>query len=143
MKSATVIIDKSKNALEAPKGSLPAHTIIGRVDRLLLKLAVGYTIPVYDELKKLGVERPNTVLLLNNNGQYEQKWTEGMDIQIDLDKEHLSRAKVPRAFEAIKEGDEMTLVLGWVDRSPRALTQGGIAAMWLTQLKVAGTSAEV
>jgi hypothetical protein len=102
---------------------------------LVLRLAPGYTIPVYAELRRLGVERPNTVLLLSKNGQYQQKWTDRFAIQIDLDKEHLARTTSPRPFEAIKEGDQMTVVLGWVDPIPRPLTKGGIAAMWMTPLE--------
>ena len=138
MKSAALLIDKGKNVLEALPESPPPPTTIGLVDRLVLKLATGYTIPVYDELKRLGIERPNTVLLLNNNGQYHQKWTEGSDVQIDLDKEHLAHTTSPRPFEAVKAGDKMTLMLGWVDPSPRPLTKGGFVAMWVTQLEVVG-----
>ena len=140
MKSAILVIDKSKNVFEAPPESPPPPTAIALVDRLVLKLAAGYTIPVYDELKRLGVERPNTVLLLNNNGQYRQNWNEAFDIQIDLDREHLARATSPRPFEAIKAGDKMTLMLGWVDPSPRPLTKGGIVGMWMTQLEVVASS---
>jgi len=46
MKSATLIIDKSKNVLEAPTESPPPPISVGIVDRLVLKLATGYTIPV-------------------------------------------------------------------------------------------------
>lgn len=136
MRSVTLLIDKDKNVFEAPSGSPPPPTPISRVDRLVLKLAPGYTIPVFDELKQLGIVRPNLVMLLNNNGQYLQNWIEGAEVQIDLDEAHRARSASPRPYAELQEGDVMTLTLGWVDPSPRNLTQGGIAAMWMAQFEV-------
>ena len=108
--------------------------------RLVVEWSGAYKIPVLKEHQALGIERPNTILVLTKNGQYRQEWTGAPMVQFDLNEANRLRSKNPQPFCAMREGDELILIIGYMGPGPNPITKGGIAAMWSAQLKMAAAA---
>jgi len=135
-RSATVKIDDRHNLLELSSRTETATYSIPAAQRLVLECADGYGIPVTKELRAIGIEKTNTVLLLTKNGQYRRAWLGAASVEFDLHEAgRIDNNSLPRS-SALKEGDEIIVIIGYVDPAPSPVTKGGIAGMWSARLRV-------
>jgi hypothetical protein len=135
-KAVVFTIDASGNLFGLPAGvKLPAYPI-PVFEQLVLKLAEGYTIPVSNELKAMGIEVPNTIMVVTKDRRYCLPWTGTPMTVLDLAEYDRLTGQASRAGPAVQKGDEITLALGYMDREPNSITKGGIVLLWMTDLRV-------
>jgi hypothetical protein len=143
MNVTSLIIDEYHNLLgeQRPAGVAPPAYLIPRSGRLVLKCSDDFHFTIWDEARALGIDGPNTVVLWTKNGQYQEEWTGSAVLQIDLDIPPPSYADSKRSFLGPHvEGDRLALMIGYVDRTPRNLTKGGIVVFWMGDLVVASSA---
>jgi hypothetical protein len=161
---ATILIDDSHNLLKLPAGRPVSTYQVPLPRRLVVRPEAGYFISPPTELAGLGAQKPNTALLLTRNGNFRQDWNEAHPVEFNLTQEPLpptrgaslnasfekpgdvdyppvrpARTPAPvteRLLPDLRPGDELILIIGYVDPRPAPITKGGIAAMWSARLKI-------
>jgi hypothetical protein len=121
--SAVIMMDAGHNLLQSPPGTPTLSYSIPAAQRLVLRRESSYEIPVPAEVGALGINQPNTVVLLTKTGQQRHPWTSNAEAGFEV-----PISSVP--------GDELILILGYVDDSPASVTKGGIAALWSAQVRL-------
>src|ERR1051326_1918793 len=142
--TALVSIDESHNLLRWPPGQQTPCYLIPPAARLSVRCPHQSPVVAPAEISALGIQQPNTAVLLTRNLQWRESWNthSGADFNIARPPSPIptapSGAEIPRVAAcpgaiSLAPGEELILIVGYSDS---ATTRGAVAAMWSARLKV-------
>lgn len=153
--TASILLDDSHNLLKSPAGKQVSPYVVPVSRHLVVRCESGSSIFAPPEIRALGIQEPNTALLLSKGTQWRKVWNGACSVEFDLTQTESSseQGRGPLVLEGTAEhslppgsgsttaklrpGDELILIVGYSDPAPDSITKGGIAAMWSGRVKIA------
>jgi len=153
-RTASILLDDSHNLLKCPAGTAVSPYLIPFSRHLVVRCESGSSISAPPEIQALGIQKPNTALLLSKSVQWRKAWNGASSVEFDLTeagspdapgatccdlnrmRDESSGTASGSSVAALRPGDALILIVGYTDPTPDSITKGGIAAMWSGRLRI-------